>query len=256
MAYNALTWLGREPVEGSAVLRVALVEDTDRDARVTLSCIERWSAEEGVDTPTVTRFPTGEDFLEAYEKNPTAYDLSFLDIETEGDNGMRIAARLRQAGSSIQIVFTTKVAQLAAMGYNVDALGYLIKPIEYPLFRLVMRKVQKLMKAQAGVTIRVAVDGGMRILQSRDVRYVEVDRHNLLFHTADATYRTRGSLKDISSQLAGEPFSLANRYALVNLAWVRGITDGQAELDTGELLPLSRSRRREFPQALAAYLGA
>ena len=96
----------------------------------------------------------------------------------------------------------------------------------------------------------------MRILQSRDVRYVEVDQHNLLFHTADATYRTRGSLKAISSQLAGEPFSLANRYALVNLSWVRGITDGQAELDTGELLPLSRSRRREFPQALAAYLGA
>ena len=238
------------------MLRIALVEDTDRDAQVTLAYIDRWATEEGIDSPAVTRFPTGEDFLEGFEKNSGAYDLVFLDIQTTGDSGMRVAVRLRQAGSSIQIVFTTKVAQRAAMGYNVDALGYLIKPIEYPLFRLVMRKVQKLMKAQAGVTIRVAVDGGMRILQSRDVRYVEVDRHNLLFHTADATYRTRGSLKDISSQLAGEPFSLANRYALVNLAWVRGITDGQAELDTGELLPLSRSSRREFPQALAAYLGA
>ena len=238
------------------MLRIALVEDTDRDAQVTLAYIDRWATEEGIDSPAVTRFPTGEDFLEGFEKNSGAYDLVFLDIQTTGDSGMRVAVRLRQSGSSIQIVFTTKVAGLAAMGYNVDALGYLIKPIEYPLFRLVMRKAQKAVSARAGIAIPVTVDGGMRILQSRDVRYVEVDQHNLLFHTADATYRTRGSLKAISSQLAGEPFSLANRYALVNLSWVRGITDGQAELDTGELLPLSRSRRREFPQALAAYLGA
>ena len=238
------------------MLRIALVEDTDRDAQVTLAYIDRWATEEGIDSPAVTRFPTGEDFLEGFEKNSGAYDLVFLDIQTTGDSGMRVAVRLRQAGSSIPIVFTTKVAGLAAMGYNVDALGYLIKPIEYPLFRLVMRKAQKAVSARAGIAIPVTVDGGMRILQSRDVRYVEVDQHNLLFHTADATYRTRGSFKAISSQLAGEPFSLANRYALVNLSWVRGITDGQAELDTGELLPLSRSRRREFPQALAAYLGA
>ena len=121
------------------MLRIALVEDTDRDAQVTLAYIDRWATEEGIDSPAVTRFPTGEDFLEGFEKNSGAYDLVFLDIQTTGDSGMRVAVRLRQAGSSIQIVFTTKVAGLAAMGYTVDALGYLIQPIEYPLFRVVMR---------------------------------------------------------------------------------------------------------------------
>ena len=55
-------------------------------------------------------------------------DLVFLDIEMEGTNGMDTARALREADQSLQLVFVTGYSDYVFDGYEVGALGYLLKP--------------------------------------------------------------------------------------------------------------------------------
>ena len=60
--------------------------------------------------------------------NAGELDLVFLDIEMEGTNGMDTARALREADQSLQLVFVTGYSDYVFDGYEVGALGYLLKP--------------------------------------------------------------------------------------------------------------------------------
>lgn len=60
-------------------------------------------------------------------------DMVFLDIEMPGMNGMEVAARLLELHRDIEIVFVTAYRQYAVEAFQVDALDYLLKPVQADL---------------------------------------------------------------------------------------------------------------------------
>ncbi|MBW3082185.1 LytR/AlgR family response regulator transcription factor [Bifidobacterium phasiani] len=232
------------------MMNIAVVDDDDRDAAVTIELIDRYYA--GDETRyAVTRYGDGGTFLEGYRAD---FDLVVLDVEMPGLDGLETARRLREIDGNVVLVFTTKMAQYAAAGYDVDAIGYLLKPLEYFNLALKMRKAEELVRSRRGVTIPLSVDGGMRFLSSHDVRYVEVFRHDLVYHTGDGPWRVRGSLKEAARLLEPADFVACSRFCLVNLEWVRAVTDNDVRVDTFTL-PVSRSKKKALMQALARYYG-
>ena len=65
---------------------------------------------------------------------------------------------------------------------------------------------------------------------------------------------TPGTMKDIEEKLSEMDFCRGNKGYLINLQHVDGIQDGCA-LVKGEQLLLSRSRKKEFMEALTKYWG-
>lgn len=61
-----------------------------------------------------------------------AVDLIFLDIQMPGITGMEFA---RTISKRTLIVFTTAYSEYAIDSYEVDAIDYLIKPVEYDRFK-------------------------------------------------------------------------------------------------------------------------
>lgn len=76
-------------------------------------------------------------FIEQYRPD---YDLIFLDIQMPGLNGMEAATALRKKDSSVLLVFVTNMAQYAVRGYDVNAAGFILKPVSYYDFLMRMRK--------------------------------------------------------------------------------------------------------------------
>ena len=265
------------------MIRIAIVDDDDDDAVRTATMIERYyagsdsvvdsdavgaagavdasRASESARSPmrdsavesrcSITRFSDGETFLDDYRAE---FDAMFLDVEMPGIDGLETARRLREVDDHVVLVFTTKMAQYAAAGYDVDAVGYLVKPLEYYSFALKMRKVETLAEKRRGVTVALMIDGEAHFLSSHDIQYVEIRDHELLYRTQDGTYKVWGSLKDAATQLASARFEPANRYCLVNLEWVTAVEDGMV-LVGGRPLPISRARKKPLLQALAGFYG-
>ena len=78
--------------------------------------------------------------------------------------------------------------------------------------------------------------------------------HDLLIHTDDGVIKQWGSLSKYEKQLAGAHFARCNSCYLVNLKYVRGVY-GDEVVVGDDRLAVSKSRRKEFLQALAQYKG-
>lgn len=236
------------------MLRIALVDDDEADQdRVRDLAVRYFDGDDGA--LRFSRFRDGEDFLQDYRP---IYDLVFLDIEMERMNGLECARRLRSIDREVLLIFTTNMAQYAASGYDVDALGYLVKPLRYYSFALAMRRVEDVLDRRRGRVLWLSgKDGDSKVaVPSRDLLFVEVRKHELSFHTTSGTYTSWGSLKECAGLLDGLSFYQSNRYYLVNLAHVRLLQGNSLVMDSGDELAVSRRSKRGLLEALDSYYGS
>lgn len=232
------------------MITIALIDDDDADAEVTASMIDRYF-DGDASRYAVTRFADGDSLLRDYK---ASFDLMFLDVEMPGTDGVTVARRLRVVDDQTVLVFTTKMAQYAVEGYDVDAIGYLLKPLNYYAFSIKMRKAEDIVARRRSVTVPLTVGSETVFVPSADIRYVEVLDHVLLYHTGEGIRKVWASLKDAAETLEPVGFVPVSRYCLVNLEWVRAVHGDDGDVD-GERVRVSRSRRKSLMQALAAYHG-
>ncbi len=235
---------------------IAVVDDDARDVAATKEMIRRYCAgDHGGDNRryTVETFTDGTSLLAAYDvPGRKPFDVMFLDVEMPGIDGLQTARILRTRDTRVVLVFTTKMAQYATIGYDVDAIGYLVKPLQYPGFALTMRKAMRIINTRGGTTIAISSDDHIHFLDSDDVRYVEVVGHSVLYHTDNGVWRNWGTLKAAAEKLEPHHFVASSRYCLVNLEWVSAI-DGTIVTVDGQHLTVSRSRKKPLLEALSRY---
>lgn len=71
-------------------------------------------------------FQDANEAFEFAESNPV--DVAFLDMEMHGIHGLDLAKKLKQKTANIRIIFVTAYSRYALDAWQVDAMGYLLKP--------------------------------------------------------------------------------------------------------------------------------
>jgi DNA-binding LytR/AlgR family response regulator len=231
-------------------MRFALVEDECKWVKTFKDYIQRYGKENDV-AFGLDVFPDGIDFISDYNGG---YDLIFMDIAMPHMNGMEAAARLRQTDENVCLVFTTTLAQYALKGYEVGAFDFLVKPMEYDLFKIKLDKALRYISKHNKKTYNVVTANGMRKIPLSEINYIESAKHYLYFHTDGEEYKMRASLEDIKAFFKENAFAEINRSLLVNLARIDGYTNTEV-LVAGENLPLSRIYKTDFLNKLTSYLG-
>lgn len=199
-------------------------------------------------------YNNGEEFLKEYQKGAS---LIFMDIEfgKERMNGMDVSRQLRKIDEEVLLVFVTNMAQFAIDGYEVDALDFIVKPMNYFSFTLKMEKVLRILGSHHNSkNVMVSVENGTRNIFASEILYVEVSNHDLYYHTKNHEYKVRMSMREAMDQLKGLPFSRCNVCYLVNLAHVESADKDSVLLTNGESLKMPRTRRKEFLSDLGRYL--
>lgn len=157
------------------------------------------------------------------QQNPV--DLVFLDIKMPGINGLDFARTIRR---NTLVIFTTAYIEYALDSYEVDAIDYLVKPIEQERFRKAVEKAatyHRLLLAEAqNNSIESVIDDYMFIKSER--RFFKVFFRNILFveglkdyvviQTADQRIITRMNLKSIHELLPHGSFLRINKSYIVN----------------------------------------
>ena len=231
------------------MIKVAIVEDEDAAANVLAEFLDRYAA--GIQEKLVhVRYRCTTDFLSKYD----GYDIIFMDINIVNDmNGIKAARKLRQKDSVATLIFITSFEQFAVKGYEVEAFDFIVKPVVYADFALRMGRAVKHVQKEKLDVLSIRNDGKINIVSVRDIKYVEVIRHKLLFHTTAGIVEGTGSLRETEDQLAEKYFVRCNKSYLVNLWYVRGVDGSTVDVD-GEELIVSRPRKKEFLSALNRYL--
>lgn len=89
----------------------------------------------------------------------------------------------------------------------------------------------------------------------RELRYVETFNRNLLCHTEQENLLCHKSMKEMESTLQGQGFARCHTSYLVNLFFVKGVKKLEITLVTGETIPISQPKRKEFMERLTEYWG-
>lgn len=232
------------------MIRIAMVEDEAAVREQLQGYIQRYTRQYGTEF-AVTEFSDGVEILDAYRP---VYDIVLLDVEMKHLDGMETARRIRELDRDVVLLFITNMAQYAIKGYAVGALDYLLKPVPYFAFSQQLQKAEEKLRRRVRHYLAVPVEGGLRRLDTAQIYYMESEGHRVHFYTEEGEFSAPGALKTFEEKLADLPFARCNSGYLVNLAQVKSVQQGLAQVGPYEL-QVSRPKRKSFLAALADYIG-
>ncbi|KJS36119.1 MAG: hypothetical protein VR74_14165 [Hyphomonas sp. BRH_c22] len=193
---------------------------------------------------------TGRRTIESVEE--LCPDLLFLDINMPDGDGMAVAkAMYANRARAPRIIFTTAHAEHAAEAFEVEAVDYLLKPIQSDRLKRAIERVLDLQKAgehaPAPRMIAIPVLGGIEMLDANSIEWIEADGDYVRVHAGTRSFHFRKTLSAFAADF--QPlFRQTHRSYLVNLDQVVRLIPkpkGEALLQTrsGGDIPVSRSHR-------------
>lgn len=179
------------------------------------------------------------------------FDVYLLDIVLHDDEctGMELAWTLRERHASAQIVFFTNNVEYAVEGYDVEAAGFLPKPVSREGLLSTMRRIVARRKDFGEIVIPTAA--GVLRVALEDVDYAEVLDHDILIHTSRGEVeRFSMTLTRLFEMLPAGQFVRCHRSYVARLGAIRSIRRYVVRFKSGAEIPMSKARYGEVQNAL------
>ena len=189
-------------------------------------------------------------------------DVVFLDISMPGTSGLQLAEALHKLKNPPAIVFVTAYSDHAVEAFDVDAVDYLVKPVETARLEQALNKVVSRVKPPAehkSSVERIPVEkGGRKVLVPVDqIRYIMAKDDYSCIYTVDDRYLSTISLAQFEANLGEFGFFRVHRRYIVNLDCVEDVetTSANGAMHLGvqgveERIPVSRRRVVPLKKAL------
>jgi DNA-binding LytR/AlgR family response regulator len=241
------------------MFHIAVVEDEAEEQQKLRTFLAEYSSQTG-ERFSVSFFTSGADFLACALRE--SIDLAFIDIMLgqETQNGIELARIWRNIHPDALLIFITNLVQYALQSYTVDALNYMVKPVEYSLFSQKLDRAVELLHLRKGKKICVTTQSGMECLDKNEICFIETCSRGLKIHTNHGTLTCNETLKAMEELLPQADFFRCHKAILVNLLHVSRVhkdsvtIHGGANVD-GVEVPVSRHRKKEFMDALVNCFG-
>lgn len=198
----------------------------------------------------ITHYSNGIDFISSYKAD---YDIVFMDVDMPEMNGFSTAKKLRKIDSTVTLIFVTHLAKYAIKGYEVDALDYVVKPVDYAVFKIKINRAIKRSQLNDSSEVVIKHKEGIVRIALADLLYVEISNHDLIYHTVHQNYYGYGTMKMVENLLPSISFSRCNNCYLVNLRNVTKMENGYVYIGDDIKLAMSRLRVKPFVQAIHNY---
>ena len=238
----------------------AIIIDDERLARNELKKL----LQDHSDIEVIEEAANVDDGIEKIETlNP---DLIFLDIQMPGKTGFDLLAEVEKAP---KVIFTTAYDEYAIKAFEVNALDYLLKPIEPKRLADAIQKLQaEIFKENVGLNginrgpltefDQVFVKDGERcwFVKLNEIRLFEsVGNYAKVFFAGNKPLILK-SLNALEERLDDKVFFRANRKHIINMRWIEKIEpyfNGGLllELKGGEKIEVSRRQTVKFKEMMS-----
>ena len=210
------------------------------------------------------------------------YTVLFLDISMPGMSGLELGRAIQELPNPPYVIFVTAYDEYAVQAFEVDAVDYLLKPIEPRRLKQAIEKVMKAAKEETPSSEKDEETAEASAVKSKpEEKQIQIDRipaekmgKTVLINEADIIYAfteqdyvyiktfndkllTRFTLKDLEARLNVNSFFRTHRCYIVNLHKVKEIVpffNGTYNLvvedKEGGEVPVSRAQAKKLRKIL------
>ena len=148
------------------MFRIAIVEDQEETRECLNRFVRQYAEEQGLQVE-ISLIADGSEIAEHYTPG---FDIIFMDVEMPRLDGFGAAEAIRAVDAEVVLVFVTNMAQYAIRGYEVDALDYVLKPVNYYQFcTKLSRAIQRVQRRRGGQVVLQLAGGGIQLLDTADI---------------------------------------------------------------------------------------
>ena len=238
------------------MLYIAVVDDEQTHRELLAEYIEQWKTKRKIEA-AVTSFASSEQFFFEWCENEQ-YDILFLDIMMSGISGVELAKQLREkglksgSGKKVEIVFTTGLSEYMQEGYEVEALHYLLKPIDREKVWQCLDKCISQKETKKHLILLPTEDGMLKV-DTESILYAEALGHSCMLVCEAQTLQVKMGIHELY-QILGETgaFLFCHRSYLIQVRKIAKIQKSDVVMDNGAEVPLSRRMQKEVSQKFIA----
>ena len=232
-------------------MNIGVCDENLLDREIVSELLKNYFNEKGIGY-SIYNYLSGADLI--YDiQDGKSIDVIFLDIYIGNELGINIARKLREEiNFSGQIVFLTSKVDFAIEGYEVNAIGYLLKPITTEKLYMIMDRVTQ--KYDVDI-YRIKQRKNIITIKFEDIIYVESSNSRCILHSNKGNYTLYKRLNNIESELRDKRFLRCHQSYLVNMDYIKN-ADKQFELVNSEFVCIRQRSLKAIRQEYITYLNS
>lgn len=231
-------------------MKIAICDERKQDREVLKKLLEDYEIENWQDFEILEY----DSELQLYEDKESLQlcQIIFLDISKDEIGELQAAMKVRELYPNISIVLVSACMNSVLDGYKVGASRFLLKD-ELPetIIECMNTILKKRMRNDLVVQFSF-VEGNVALL-TKEIIYIETNRHKNIFHTHKGTYSLYRKLSEIEKELSGMGFVRIHQSFLVNMRYIEKISSYIMRLTTGIELSVPKSRYPGVKRQYALY---
>ncbi|MCW1961643.1 MULTISPECIES: LytTR family DNA-binding domain-containing protein [Chryseobacterium] len=181
-------------------------------------------------------------------------DLIFLDIEMPMVTGLEFAEMLPKKSL---IIFTTAYSQYALKSYELEAVDYLLKPVDPQRLEKAIDKailytellskdtVKNTVESNTADFLFIKAERRFYKISFSDIKFIEGLKDYVVIHTKQQKLITAMNLKTIHQKISGETFIRVSKSYVVNMNYIDSFDNHNIYIEDSEI-PLGEVYRSEF----------
>lgn len=188
-------------------------------------------------------FQTGKQLRDFMESQ--SLDVVLLDIELKEESGIDIAKWISNRCPQVAIIFVTGHREFAEEAFEVNAVGYLVKPYDINRMENTVKKIIKCLEQDEEDYNIVITDGNIKKkIDRRQIMYIERCSTKSVIKTEQNDYSVYESITSLYERI-GEQFIRLNQGIIVNSGLITEIKGNVACLSNGLRVRIGRIYRKD-----------
>ena len=227
-------------------MRIAICDDDRNDANKI-----RYALLDVENRLEIDIFESGQDFLDSI-KDGRQYDLVFMDIYMGDENGMDTVRTMHTISPDTQVIFSTTSVDHAVEAFEVNAIGYLVKPYsDADIVKVFARASVRRERTNDNVLVQAGND--RKLFRNDDVLTIESDRHYTRITVKDGTVsRFHIGFSEILPLFKG--FIEISRGLAVNMSYIDMIKSSVITMCDGKSYNIARGKKDDVVTQYTAFV--
>ncbi len=188
-------------------------------------------------------------------KSSAIFDIAFLDIEMDKENGIKIAKELQHRNPEIVLIFITAYEHYLDEALDLGTTRFFDKPIDSQRFYKGLDKaISKVDKSEITIFVNDGREGKVKI-RINEIIFLEILGRKTKVVTVNGEYYSTENLKFWKNKLNKSYFASPHNSFIVNTNYITYFQSTGLRMYNKYYVPIAHSRRSEFKRKFMMLIG-